>query len=490
MQDVRPSRLYKWLLAPAPVLAAALAYFLTAQLSLWIAAPIGSMPMFWLATGVGIASVYLVGRLLLIGVWLGAYCAALVALSPHLAGDYAAFAAMSVSIGAVVQTWAAVYLLHHWVGPMPAKPQPKSLQRFLAAMAATTWLSATIGTATLSSTGVIHTTTTYLIIGLSWWFGDFLGAALLVPLLITVWRRTHGVTQEEQMVPTAFRAGIGLSLLLFMALLYGEKELARTRFEALVPWVALLVGMAFTIVTTGYLDRRQRVQVKLQASEQRYRQLVENSHDLVQRVASNGRLLFVNQTWINTLGYDAGDSQFMTLWDVIYCEQQERCRADLDQVLAAGTPQVLSRWTLLSASGEILDMEGLAVPDRVSVNGGGDAGCGLTFRLAGSGGEADACADPCTVSIFLRDVSERLEVERIRLARYSVSAILAQSPELDDLFDDVLAALGSGLDWPLCDLWWRNAQDENLAWRAGWYKLPKVGQAPYGPIKKLCGSPI
>lgn len=57
----------------------------------------------------------------------------------------------------------------------------------------------------------------------------------------------------------------------------------------------------------------------LRQSEQRYRTLLENAHDMIQSVdPANGKFLFVNPAWLNTLGYSRRELEQLTIFDVLY----------------------------------------------------------------------------------------------------------------------------------------------------------------------------
>jgi len=79
---------------------------------------------------------------------------------------------------------------------------------------------------------------------------------------------------------------------------------------------------------------RRRMQEALRESEERFRDLFENSNDLIQSLRPDGSFEYVNPAWMNTLGYNEEDISRMTLFDIIHQESQDHCRLAYQRVLA------------------------------------------------------------------------------------------------------------------------------------------------------------
>jgi len=77
----------------------------------------------------------------------------------------------------------------------------------------------------------------------------------------------------------------------------------------------------------------KRDQETLRASEERYRDLFENATDLIQSVDADGRFLYVNAAWRNTLGYTPEEVAVLSLLDVIHPDHRETYLAYRDQVM-------------------------------------------------------------------------------------------------------------------------------------------------------------
>jgi PAS domain S-box-containing protein len=99
----------------------------------------------------------------------------------------------------------------------------------------------------------------------------------------------------------------------------------------------------------------------LQASETRYRTLVENAFDIICHVRHDGTLTFVSPSWERALGYSADQPPAGGLWDVIAPESREHCQRALSTAFA-GRTVVNVRSSFVSRSGRYVHVEGNIVP--------------------------------------------------------------------------------------------------------------------------------
>lgn len=81
-----------------------------------------------------------------------------------------------------------------------------------------------------------------------------------------------------------------------------------------------------------YRERRQAREF-LQESEERYRNLIESTYDLIQSVAPDGRFLFVNRAWQETLGYTKAELSSINLWKIIHPQSLSHCQEIFSQVI-------------------------------------------------------------------------------------------------------------------------------------------------------------
>ncbi len=74
-----------------------------------------------------------------------------------------------------------------------------------------------------------------------------------------------------------------------------------------------------------YLDITDRIHMEqaLHRSEEKYRDLFENATDMIQSVAPDGSILYVNRAWKETLGYSEEEIPDLSIFDVIHPECNE-----------------------------------------------------------------------------------------------------------------------------------------------------------------------
>jgi len=92
-------------------------------------------------------------------------------------------------------------------------------------------------------------------------------------------------------------------------------------------WVAAVIEMVEDIT------ERRETEEALRESEERYRELFENTRDLVQSVRPDGGIDFVNQAWLDTLGYTEQEAAGLKLWDIIHPDSVAHCAEVFGRVL-------------------------------------------------------------------------------------------------------------------------------------------------------------
>ncbi|TAJ09264.1 MAG: PAS domain S-box protein [Nitrospirae bacterium] len=78
------------------------------------------------------------------------------------------------------------------------------------------------------------------------------------------------------------------------------------------------------------VTERKQVEAALRDSERRFRDLFENTTDLIQLATPDGRVVYANPPWRRALGYDDADLARNSVMDVIHPDNRDQFRAVLD----------------------------------------------------------------------------------------------------------------------------------------------------------------
>jgi len=110
--------------------------------------------------------------------------------------------------------------------------------------------------------------------------------------------------------------------------------------------------------------REQLAQAKhfntaLQNSEEQYRTLFENAIDLIQIVAPDGSLLFVNAAWRRKFGYEQDEIAGLSIFDLIAPDFRAHCQVAFGTVMTEGCVENLVT-TFLTKDGDRVELQGNA----------------------------------------------------------------------------------------------------------------------------------
>ena len=108
----------------------------------------------------------------------------------------------------------------------------------------------------------------------------------------------------------------------------------------------------------------KEIEKTLRESEERYRNLIENTHDLVQSIDKDGKFIFVNTSWKNIMGYSDPEIETLSLFDIIHPESLDHCREILGRILN-GEPIFSMEVTFIKKNGDRIILEGNAMPRKI-----------------------------------------------------------------------------------------------------------------------------
>ena len=81
------------------------------------------------------------------------------------------------------------------------------------------------------------------------------------------------------------------------------------------------------------IEERKRTEAALKESEEHLRDLFDNAKDLIQSVTPEGRFLFVNRVWLETLGYTRDEVSNLSVFDIVAPESYSHCKDALERVI-------------------------------------------------------------------------------------------------------------------------------------------------------------
>ncbi len=154
--------------------------------------------------------------------------------------------------------------------------------------------------------------------------------------------------------------------------------------------------------------RQGRVEQALRESEQRYRELFENANDLIQGVAADGTLQFVNRAWREAFGYSEEETKILNLKDLLHPSSMSQCMETFHRV-SGGTAARNIEAVFLTKDGREIILEGSV--DCHFVNG-----------------------SPMTTRAIFRDVTDKRRADdKLRKANEELIRTLAEMKQLEGL---------------------------------------------------------
>ncbi|MFZ3137435.1 MAG: EAL domain-containing protein [Thermodesulfovibrionales bacterium] len=102
---------------------------------------------------------------------------------------------------------------------------------------------------------------------------------------------------------------------------------------------------------------RKRAEDMLRETEERYRTLIENANDMIQSVAQDGQFIFVNSSWLKTMGYTWDELQKITVFDILHPSCVPHCTEAFQQVMSGNSLSNIEA-IFVSKDGRRIDVRG------------------------------------------------------------------------------------------------------------------------------------
>ncbi len=163
---------------------------------------------------------------------------------------------------------------------------------------------------------------------------------------------------------------------------------------------------------------RKKADETLKESEERYRNLIEGTHDMIQSVDLDGSFMFVNQAWLKTMGYDEDELSDLNMFDIIHPEYLPHCKEMFSKIMT-GESLKNAEAIFVTKDGREIFVEGNASPRY------------LGNKVVGTQG-------------FFHDITERKQAEQdLRKAYSQLQETQAQLIQAEKM--EVVGRLASGV---------------------------------------------
>ncbi|MEW6501326.1 MAG: PAS domain-containing protein [Thermodesulfobacteriota bacterium] len=140
-----------------------------------------------------------------------------------------------------------------------------------------------------------------------------------------------------------------------------DSEFTRAMVDALLLafFLTPLLHLFINRPLIQHLAERRKAEEALRESQERFRDLFENTTDLIQSVGPDGHIMYVNPAWRRTLGYSEEEIREMNIFDILAPEETAHCQAAFGEVMA-GRPVDRIETVFIAKDGHRVLVEGNA----------------------------------------------------------------------------------------------------------------------------------
>ncbi len=94
-----------------------------------------------------------------------------------------------------------------------------------------------------------------------------------------------------------------------------------------------LVDLRKRIIEISETERK-KAEETIRESEERYHDLFNNAHDMIQSVVPDGHFIFVNPAWLKTMGYTWDELQKLNIFDIVHPCNKAHCMENFQKVMS------------------------------------------------------------------------------------------------------------------------------------------------------------
>ena len=165
------------------------------------------------------------------------------------------------------------------------------------------------------------------------------------------------------------------------------------------------------------VSQQHHTLARVEESEAQFRDFLDSATDLIHMLAPDGRMLYANRAWRETLGYGEEELTGLSVFDVVAPESREVARAELERCLRGG-PAVETELVVLGKDGRRVVVRGHS--NRRLVNG-----------------------VPASTRAIYRDVTAEVETQQLlrHAQRTDAAAVRAKAAFLDRISHELRTPL-------------------------------------------------
>ncbi len=191
------------------------------------------------------------------------------------------------------------------------------------------------------------------------------------------------------------------------------------------------------------LTATKRAEHALRESEERYRDLFDNSQEMIATLSPRAKYLYVNPAWQTCFGKSAAAFESLLSFEAAFPPEMQANAASLfDRALR----------------GERIDHANLRVQDD----------SGMYRELEASLSCRQDRGEPVSVRCIFRDVTAQYQRERRLAMQLAVSQVVGESTTSDEALPAMLESLGTNLGFDMAGLWFVSS-DHHTRYLAGWF---------------------